>query len=605
MEKSILTKQIIHYYWKHARKYKGYLWGIAFSVPAATLFLGFLPSVFVSHILQRISTGQFTHGQLWESFGPSLLMYAGSVLLSGVVLWRVAVYFVWKLEVAVSGDIHREVLDHLLRMSANFHSNRFSGSLVSQANKLATSYITFADAVIFETGTLLLAFIFTFIILLPSVPWVAATLIGFAILFVIMAFYISRNVRRLRHIEANTETKQTGQLADVITNIMAVKSFAAAKKERGFYDEKVRATQKASLNVMFASMRQDAIFGATNISIGIITIVMAVASVVLFDATIGTAFLVITYTSILLQRTWDFVRGTLRNFNRAFGDAQELVRILAIEPEVKDPARPEELRIKQGEIAFQNMRFTHPESRSNDVLFKDFNLHIASGEKIGLVGHSGSGKSTLTRLLLRFSDLDGGAIVIDGQNIAHITQDDLRRAIAYVPQEPLLFHRTIRENIAYGKTHASEAEIIAAAKKAYAHDFIKTLPQGYETLVGERGVKLSGGQRQRVAIARAILKDAPILVLDEATSALDSESEKLIQAALWELMKGRTTIVIAHRLSTIQKMDRIVVLDNGKLKEQGSHIELLKRDGIYAKLWNHQSGGFIDLEEKETPWTTK
>jgi ATP-binding cassette subfamily B protein len=210
------------------------------------------------------------------------------------------------------------------------------------------------------------------------------------------------------------------------------------------------------------------------------------------------------------------------------------------------------------------------------------------------VGHSGSGKTTFTRLLLRFSDIDGGQILIDGQNIAHITQDDLHRHIAYVPQEPLLFHRSIAENIAYGKDEADEATIKKTAELAHAAEFIDNLPKGYETLVGERGVKLSGGQRQRVAIARAMIKDAPILVLDEATSALDSESEKLIQSALWKLMQGRTAIVIAHRLSTIQKMDRIVVLDNGKIVEQGSHQELLKKNGTYAALWAHQSGGFLE-----------
>jgi ATP-binding cassette subfamily B protein len=253
---------------------------------------------------------------------------------------------------------------------------------------------------------------------------------------------------------------------------------------------------------------------------------------------------------------------------------------------------PETSHISKGEIILKDMTFTHPEN--NDALFHKTNLVIAPGEKIGLVGHSGSGKTSLTKLLLRFHDLDDGEILIDGQNIAHITQDDLRRSIAYVPQEPVLFHRTIRENIAYGRPDASDTEVHAAARKANAHEFIEKLPAGYDTLVGERGVKLSGGQRQRIVIARAVLKDAPILILDEATSALDSESEVLIQSALWELMKGRTAIVIAHRLSTIQKMDRIVVLQDGAIIEQGSHAELVKQSGTYAGLWAHQSGGFIE-----------
>jgi ATP-binding cassette subfamily B protein len=220
---------------------------------------------------------------------------------------------------------------------------------------------------------------------------------------------------------------------------------------------------------------------------------------------------------------------------------------------------------------------------------------VRPGEKIGLVGHSGSGKTTFTRLLLRFSDIDSGEILIDGQNIARITQDDLRKSIAYVPQEPIMFHRSLRENILYGRQDASEEDVLKAAQDAHADEFIAELPNGYDTLVGERGIKLSGGQRQRIAIARAMIKNAPIILLDEATSALDSESEILIQDALWKLMKGRTAIVIAHRLSTVQKMDRIVVMDSGNIVEEGTHKELVHQEaGIYAKLWAHQSGGFIE-----------
>jgi ABC-type multidrug transport system fused ATPase/permease subunit len=262
--------------------------------------------------------------------------------------------------------------------------------------------------------------------------------------------------------------------------------------------------------------------------------------------------------------------------------------------EISDKPGAKTLHVKKGEVAINDIAFTYPENTQNGTVFTHFSLRIKPGEKIGLVGPSGGGKSTLTRLLLRFDDVQEGTIEIDGQNIEEVTQESLRQKIAYVPQEPLLFHRSIRDNITYGRPDASENELIKSTKKANAHEFIMALPNGYGTVVGERGVKLSGGQRQRVAIARAILKDAPILVLDEATSALDSENEVEVQKALWKLMEGRTTVVIAHRLSTIQRMDRIIVLQDGAIAEEGSHKKLLANKGLYAKLWSHQSGGFIE-----------
>lgn len=327
---------------------------------------------------------------------------------------------------------------------------------------------------------------------------------------------------------------------------------------------------------------------------GLLQVLVFGASIVLLQKnslTIGSFLLAQVYIAQIISNLWE-LSGIMQNVEQNLSDAGEMTKLLDAPNEVIDTPHAKSLRTTRGKIDYTDVTFTH--SDDNEALFRNLNLRIKPGEKLGLVGTSGGGKTTLTKLLLRFSDIDSGAILVDDQNIAHVTQESLRKHITYVPQEPLLFHRSLAENIAYANPDASMKQIKAIAKMAHAHEFIEALPDKYDTLVGERGVKLSGGQRQRIAIARAMLKNAPILVLDEATSALDSESEALIQDALWRLMEGRTAIVIAHRLSTIQKMDRILVMDKGKIVEEGSHKDLLRQKGIYANLWNHQSGGFLE-----------
>ena len=308
-----------------------------------------------------------------------------------------------------------------------------------------------------------------------------------------------------------------------------------------------------------------------------------------FGLSVANMVFLYSLSNSLLSKVWT-INHILRSINRSFGDAKEIVEILDL-PLIIDDKTDKPLKITQAEICFNHIAFKHHDQKTE--LFKDFCLTIPSGKSIGLVGVSGSGKTTLTKLLLRFDDVTSGSIAIDGQDIKDVTQKSLRENIAYVPQESSLFHRSVFENIAYGKIDTTKEEVIRAAKLANADEFINELPNKYETLVGERGIKLSGGQRQRIAIARAILKDAPILILDEATSALDSESEGLIQEALKNLMKGRTAIVVAHRLSTIAGLDEIVVLKNGRIVERGTHHELLKSNKEYAKLWSKQSGAFL------------
>lgn len=586
------TKQVASFYWHSASAYPARVAAVLLTLPFAILCNNILPPLILANVLQRLSRGDYIAGQPWQSFGSDITFYAVFVILSGGLAWRVVDFFGWVLESNVQRDMARKVFDHLAGQSADFHANHFSGSLVSQTNKLLGSYVRMADTTIYMAYPLLITLVASSVILVSQAPLYVLCLDIFAIFYVVTSLMVSRPVRERGAEHAAAESKQTGYLADVIGNIMAVKSFAGERFENNEFAKVTDHTRSKLLGLMRASQKQFAYFGTVTGTISAVSFALAVISVVSFGAQIGTVFLIFNYTANIAALLFQFSNNGLKNYNRSVGDASDMVAILNTPPEIIDPTKPEEQRMNRGTIHFKDVTFTH--KGANKPIFQKLSLKIKPGEKVGLVGHSGSGKTSLTRILLRFSDIDSGAIEIDGQNIAKVTQADLRRAISYVPQEPILFHRTIAENIAYGRAEPTQQEVEVIARKANADEFIQGLPKKYQTIVGERGVKLSGGQRQRIAIARAMLKNAPILVLDEATSALDSESEALIQDALWKLMEGRTAIVIAHRLSTIQRMDRIVVLDDGKIVEEGSHKDLLFKKGVYAKLWERQSGGFID-----------
>ncbi len=586
------TRDIVSFYWQCIWKYPGKIIGVLFVSPLAVLCNQYLPPLILANALRRLSTHQYITGHPWQSFGREIMLYAGLQLASSLVLWRALDRFVWKLEGSIQSDIAKKVFKHLTDQSANFHADRFSGTLVSQTNKIISSYIRMADTTFFSTLPLFASILFASIILFNRSSLYVICLLVFAVVYIFSSIFISRHVRKIGAKHSNAESKQTGYLADAIANMMAIKSFSGEEFERREFAKAADYTESQLMRVMKAVQRQMAYFSSTSSIIFAASFAIAVISVVNFNADVATAFLILNYTANIVGQLFSFSNQSLRNYNRAIADASDMVGILALEPEVKDSLDPEKVRMHRGEIRFNDVTFTHREAESS--IFKNLNIKIKPGEKVGLIGHSGSGKSSLTRVLLRFSDIDSGSITIDGQNIAQVKQTELRAVISYVPQEPLLFHRTIAENIGYGRPEAEQREIEVVAKQANANEFIDTLPKGYNTLVGERGVKLSGGQRQRIAIARAMLKNAPILVLDEATSALDSESEGLIQDALWKLMEGRTAIVIAHRLSTIQRMDRIIVMEDGKIVEEGSHKDLLYKKGVYAKLWERQSGGFLE-----------
>lgn len=386
-----------------------------------------------------------------------------------------------------------------------------------------------------------------------------------------------------------------GRLSDSLTNILAVKSFAKEKQETDIYgnyaDDYADKYKKAA---DFQNLKFDTIISPIYVITNVSGLIAAVFFTQWLHLPAGVIVVVFSYYSLISRIFWE-INKVYRHIESSISEASEFTQLLINPPLVQDFPNARQFKITDANIRFNRVDFKYNDGDQDEknLFLNKFNLDIKSKQKVGLVGSSGGGKTTIVKLLLRFIDLQSGEIAIDGQDISKITQSSLRDAIAYVPQEPLLFHRSLYENISYGNENASEADVIKAAKLAHADEFIAKLPHGYKTLVGERGIKLSGGQRQRIAIARALLKKSSILLLDEATSSLDSESEKYIQESLLELMKNKTVLVIAHRLSTIKHLDRIIVLKEGKIIQDGAHDDLIKQKGLYAELWGHQSGEFL------------
>lgn len=583
-----MQKRIIALFWRFTRQHKVQC-TLALLFPVLAVVINAIIAPYVlSQFLDKLQNSHITLANSWQL----IAFYAALVFIGEVILWRLALYFAWTFQVNGARQVYLEVFSKLSRESLSFHANRFGGSLVSQSSKLMSSFERFWDMVVWSIVPMITTITGSIVTLIFIGVWqYALFLLLYSLTFAGIVFLGSRFLAERNRTEAAMSNKSNGFLADMVTNVNTVKAF-------GREDEELQSAQRVITNWHSASTRLKwGVLGTTSAfssmaAIGAVgALVFATLGAEHGVISIGIIYLIFIYALNVNRQLWE-MNHIMRMYNRVIGDAHEMTEILHSDFELVDHST-KQLAADQGEVVFDAVTFTHDNGKGEQV-FKDFNLIIPAGQRVGVVGHSGSGKTTLTRVLLRFSDIDSGKILIDGQNIHDVTQKSLHESIAYVAQEPMLFHRSLQENIAYGKQDATPVQIIEAAKKAHAYEFISKLPDGFDTLVGERGVKLSGGQRQRIAIARAILKDAPILVLDEATSALDSESEKLIQASLDELMKDRTSIVIAHRLSTIAKLDRIIVLDKGKITEDGTHAELLKKQGTYAKLWGHQSGGFIE-----------
>jgi len=581
-----MQKQTLLLFWRIAMRYPFRTIGAVIGSATTIVIAGFAGPFVIARLLELLQSSQLS----FETGLPLLIIYTLVQIYGQVIGGRINLYLAWTMESAGQRDLYEKIFQVLSAHSLNFHANRFGGGLVSQTTKLIGAFERFWDTIIWQLVPSL-ASIIAAAVILSFFFWQYALVLTFiSIVFVAVVVLGSRYMKKPNREEAQAMTASTAYVADAVTNISTIKAYGRELSEQAGLHAKTTEFRLKSLTNMKAFLKVSTAYSSLITVLYVAAFIAAIWASEHHLISVATVYLAVTYTFTVGRQLWE-MNSIMRNYNRLIGDAHDMVEIILLEPSVVDKSK-KKLRITKGNVSLSHVYFTHQDNK--EALFDDFSLEIPHGQRVGIVGHSGSGKTTLTRLLLRFSDIEQGEILIDGQDISQVTQESLRSSVAYVPQEPMLFHRTLRDNIAYGKPGATEQEVIKAAEKANALEFIEGLPDGFNTLVGERGVKLSGGQRQRVAIARAILKDAPILLLDEATSALDSESEKLIQDALQKLMKDRTSVVIAHRLSTIAKLDRIIVLDHGKIVEDGPHAELLKQKGTYARLWAHQSGGFIE-----------
>lgn len=581
------VKKTLEIYRQEVQPYKKTVWLFATLIPFSHfLYLVLLP-LFVSLIVQSlIENPHNTMTPLW---------LVGAIVVAAIVsviVQHKAFIAFFNHEEKMTTRLAERAMNGLLKHSPLFFSNHKVGSLAGDVNNFSRSYLGLMDTLFLVGSQIIVSFVASLIVIAFMSPILLAPLVLLTAFVVIESITALRRRAIYRNQRKEMQSHLTGTLADILGNQTLVRMFARQKDEVAtVLKERTAIEQVANKEIVSiqasAEIRMGGLF-LFQAMIMLLAVYLVSHELISVAALIFMVAYLMRVTSAMFQ-----INGVVRLAEQAFLDASKITELLANDIEVVDAPHATELSVTNGSIELRDVIFSYNDARRENV-FNHLNLAIPARQSIGLVGKSGGGKSTLTQLLLRYMDVQNGEILIDGQDIATITQNSLRSQISYVPQDPYLFHRSLRENITYGKEDATDQEIEDAITKAHAKEFIDQLPEGLDTIVGERGVKLSGGQRQRIAIARAILKNAPILILDEATSALDSESEKLIQEALETLMKGRTSIVIAHRLSTIAKLDRIVVLDNGMIIEDGTHTELLKQQGTYAKLWSHQSGGFIE-----------
>lgn len=578
------TKQTLKIYWQHAIRYP---------------WLGFFILVMVVFGATNEIFKPFLYKKLFDllalqntSLAPQMIQIVVWILLLSIfytILWRGIGFSINYFQPRVMSDLLNTCYKYLQNHSYSYFNNNFVGSLVTRVQRYQRAFENVTDQIFFEFGrtTIITAGILT--VLFYRYWILGLILLVWSVVYVVIIYFFTQYKIKYDLEKAAVDTKTTGYLADTISNNINVKLFTSYDAEYNGFKKLTDKLFKLRKFTWDLNQTVEGIQGVLALILEFCVMYVAVRYWQKGLITVGDFALLQAYVFTMFEQLWGIGRQ-MRSLYENIADANEMTEVLITPHGVVDVENAKKLKVINGGIVFDQVNFYY---RENKHIFKKFDLTIKPGERVALIGQSGGGKSTIVKLLLRFMDIQNGKIFVDDQDISQVTQDSLRKAMSLVPQDPILFHRSLFENIRYAKPSATKEEVIKAAKLAHCHEFITTFPEKYDTLVGERGVKLSGGERQRVAIARAILKNAPILILDEATSSLDSESESFIQDALKVLMQGKTTIVIAHRLSTIMQMDRIIVLENGKVTEQGRHDELVKaKQGTYQKLWEIQAGGF-------------
>lgn len=493
-----------------------------------------------------------------------------------------------KLFPAIRIDIINKMFSYLNQHSHRYFQNNFAGSLSNKMSDMQSGAITIfqtLDDAFAQCVGLLIAIIFMLLIH----PVFAVILLAWATAFMLIAVFFFKPIQALSNIFATSKTTLVGKMVDSVSNAANVRLFSRHTYENELIETATLDTVTKDRTMQWAILKMRIFWDISIIVLIGLNLYVLVTMYSKNQVSVGDFTFIISLSISIFYNLW-YLASQFIVFAEELGKCKQALTIIVAPHEITDKPNAKPLLVTGGRIEFDDVTFHYDEGAH---LFKNKSVVVAPGEKVGLVGLSGSGKSTFVNLILRMFDVESGRILIDSQNIRDVTQDSLHESIAMIPQDTTLFHRTLLENIRYGRVSASDEEVIEASKKAHCHEFINQIASGYQSLVGERGIKLSGGQRQRIAIARAMLKDAPILILDEATSALDSVTEKHIQDGLHQLMIGRTTIVIAHRLSTLSEMDRILVFDEGRIIESGTHDELIKTRGHYARMWEMQAGGFL------------